>query len=104
MFLIITVKYTIQDKFGQAIQIPSGPLFGYGLCLSQPYFSLNILLAGGYIKTQERKTKEILSDRIVRFRGVFFVFAGIFPVFGVVTLLPGHLVLKPPTKTKRSEI
>ena len=47
------------------------------------------LSPGGYIKTQKRKTKKIISDKIVRFCGFFFVFAGIFPVFGVVTLLPG---------------
>ena len=46
---------------------------------------------GGYIKTQKRKTKKILSDKIVRFREDFLRFPGKFPVFGVVTLLPEQL-------------
>ena len=50
---------------------------------------LQLQFTGGYIKTQKRKTKKILSDKIVRFREDFLRFPGKFPVFGVVTLLPG---------------
>ena len=51
---------------------------------------LQFCYPGGYIKTQKRKTKKILSHKIVRFREDFLRFPGKFPVFGVVTLLPGH--------------